>query len=327
MKYINISKISSLIWASLIISISSCNSIENEQNKKSEETIPSTATVFYKKKEIQGVNIFYREAGNPKKPALILWHGFPSSSHQYRKVLAALGDDYYIIAPDYPSFGASDYPDPNEFEYTFDHLAEVMDEFLTTFNLPSYTFMMQDYGAPIGYRIIMKHPKKIKGLIIQNGNIYEEGLGKGWEGIRKIWADNSEKNRIALYDAFSLEGLKWQYTHGVKDLNKINPDTWFLDYQRMQRPGIIDMNINLFYDYKNNLKLYPQWQSFLRKNQPPLLIVWGKNDAFFPESGARAYKEDVKMIDYNIYDTGHFALEEYGTEIIEKIRRFMNKTS
>ena len=257
---------------------------------------------------------------------MVLLHGFPSSSHQYRKVLNQLSDEFHLIAPDYPGFGNSDFPSANDYEYTFDNIAETINSFLELKQINRYALMIQDYGAPIGFRIATTHPERITTIINQNGNAYEEGLGEAWKGIRAFWADRNEKTENALLPAFSLEGLEWQYTHGTRNPEKVNPDTWHLDYLRLSRPNAHNVNIDLFYDYQNNVKLYPKWQQYLRDNQPPLLIVWGKNDEFFPESGAEAFKSDVKEIDYNIYDTGHFALEEDGDEIITKMREFMNKT-
>ncbi|WP_299715726.1 alpha/beta hydrolase [uncultured Tenacibaculum sp.] len=279
--------------------------------------------IKYKKQTVNGVSIAYREAGNPKNPTIVLLHGFPTSSHQYRKVLAQLADEYHLIAPDYPGFGNSDFPPIDQYEYTFDNIANTINTFLEEKGIDSYAIMIQDYGAPIGFRLATAHPERITAIINQNGNAYEEGLGDAWKGIRELWANRNEETEKALLPAFSLEGLEWQYTHGTRDPENVNPDTWHLDYLRLSRPGSHKMHLNLFYDYQNNVKLYPKWQQYLRDNQPPLLIVWGKNDAFFPESGAAAFKKDVKNIDYNIYDTGHFALEEDGKEIIQKIRAFL----
>lgn len=281
--------------------------------------------VRFKRKQINGIEIFYREAGNPKNQPIVLLHGFPTSSHMYRKVLQALSNNYYLIAPDYPGFGESEFPSSERFPYTFDAIAILMEAFIMSFNFKDFTLMIQDYGAPIGFRIATAHPDKVKAIINQNGNAYEEGLGDAWKGIRNLWTKNSEDNRNALLAAFSLEGLKWQYTHGTRNPENINPDSWQLDYLRLSRPGAHQMNLDLFYDYQNNVKLYPKWQEYLRNYQPPMLIVWGKNDAFFPESGAKAYTKDLKVVDYNVYDTGHFALEEDGSDIIEKIRSFMGK--
>ncbi len=282
-------------------------------------------TVKYKKINIQGIDVAYREAGNPKNPAIVLLHGFPSSSHQYRKVLNALSDEFYLIAPDYPGFGNSDFPSATSYEYTFDNLANTIEIFLEKLKIRSYALMIQDYGAPIGLRIATKYPERITAIINQNGNAYKEGLGPAWKDVKAFWANRSPETEKALLPVFSIEGLKWQYTHGTRNPENVNPDTWHLDYLRMSRPNAHKVNLDLFYDYQNNIKLYPKWQKYFRDNQPPLLIVWGKNDAFFPESGAEAFKKDVKNIDYNIYDTGHFALEEESKSIIKKIRFFLKK--
>ncbi|MGJ8734696.1 MAG: alpha/beta fold hydrolase [Cellulophaga sp.] len=279
----------------------------------------------FKKTEINGVNIAYREAGNPHNPTIVLLHGFPSSSHQYRKVLNQLADSYHLIAPDYPGFGASDFPLSKDYEYTFDNIAVTIDAFLEKKGINSYALMIQDYGAPIGFRIATAHPERVTAIINQNGNAYEAGLGDAWASTRQLWANRTTATENALLHAFTLEGLEWQYTHGTRNPENVNPDTWHLDFLRLSRPNAHKVNIDLFYDYQNNVKLYPKWQQYLRDNQPPLLIVWGKNDAFFPESGAEAFKKDVKEIDYNILNTGHFALEEDAGLIIEKMRNFMQK--
>lgn len=279
--------------------------------------------IKYRSLDVNGVNIAYREAGNTQNPTIVLLHGYPSSSHQYRKLLNQLSDEFHLIAPDYPGFGNSDFPSPEEYEYTFDNIAATMNAFLELKCITSYAIMMQDYGAPIGFRIATMHPERVTAIINQNGNAYEEGLGKGWAPIKALWANRNESTEKALLPAFTLEGLKWQYTHGTRNPENVNPDSWHLDYLRMSRPDAHKVNIDLWYDYRNNVKLYPQWQQYLRKHQPPMLIVWGKNDEYFPETGAEAFKKDLDNIDYNIYDTGHFALEEEGDEIIEKIRAFM----
>lgn len=279
--------------------------------------------IKYKKLDVNGVSIAYREAGNTENPAIVLLHGYPSSSYQYRKVLNQLSDEFYLISPDYPGFGHSDFPDPERYEYTFDNIAQTMNSFLELKGISSYAIMMQDYGAPIGFRIASANPDRVIAIINQNGNAYEEGLGEAWKGIRDFWADRNEQTEKALLPAFELEGLRWQYIHGTRDPENVDPDTWHLDYLRMNRPNAHKVNLDLWYDYQSNLKQYPKWQQYLRDNQPPLLITWGKNDEYFPESGAEAFKRDVKDIDYNIYDTGHFALEEDGDDIIDKIRVFM----
>lgn len=281
-------------------------------------------TTKFKNIKVDGINIAYRETGNPENPTIVLLHGFPASSHQYRKVLNQLSNDFHLIAPDYPGFGNSDYPLPNAYEYTFDNVAKTINSFLKQKGLNSYALMIQDYGAPVGFRIATAHPENVTAIINQNGNAYEEGLGEAWKDIKALWKNRNEETEKALLPTFTLDALKWQYTHGTRNSENINPDAWNLDYLNLLKPNAHKISLDLFYDYQNNVKLYPKWQQYLRENQPPLLIVWGKNDEFFPESGAEAFKKDVKNIDYNIFDTGHFALEEDGDLIIEKIRLFMN---
>jgi len=283
--------------------------------------------VRYGTQTVDGLNIFFREAGDPSKPAVVLLHGFPTSSHMYREVLRELSDSYYLIAPDYPGFGDSSTPLPQNFHYTFDDIAEVMDKFLELKGIKRYTIMIQDYGSPIGFRIAVKHPERIQGLVIQNGNAYKEGLDpKGWALLYKYWKNKTpEVENEIVSNVLSLEGLKWQYTHGTRHPEAILPDNWNLDYMKLSQPNHHRLALDLFYDYQNNLKHYPEWQKYLRDHQPPALIVWGKNDPFFPEPGAEAYKRDLKNIDYNILDTGHFALEEDGPFIIQKMREFLKK--
>ncbi|RYJ42803.1 alpha/beta fold hydrolase [Flavobacterium beibuense] len=317
-----------LISISLILILLSCGQSENTPQNESVTTQNESdgQTTKFRTLEIDGVNIAYREAGNPDNPTIVLLHGYPASSHQYRKVLEGLSDDFHLIAPDYPGFGNSDFPSPDQYEYTFDNMAKTINAFLEKKKLTSYAIMMQDYGAPIGFRIATANPESVTAIITQNGNAYEEGLGQAWKGIRDFWADRNEQTENALLPAFTMEGLKWQYTHGTRNPENVNPDTWHLDYLRMSRPNAHRVNLDLWYDYQNNLKLYPKWQEYLRTHQPPVLVVWGKNDEYFPESGAAAFKKDVSNIDYNIYDTGHFALEENAAEIMEKIRVFMKKS-
>lgn len=286
--------------------------------------------VRYGYETVNEQEIFYREAGNPKtkKPALVLLHGFPSSSHQYREVLATLGDEFYLIAPDYPGYGDSSFPSQDEYTYTFDNVANTMDQFLVQRGLDRYVLMIQDFGAPVGLRIASKHPEKVAGLVVMNGNAYEEGLSEvGWATLKEYWKGPTPELEKQLIDRiFSLEGFRWQYTHGTRNPEAISPDNWNLDYMKMSRPGQHEAQLAMLFDYQNNLKQYPQWQQYLRDSQPPVLLVWGKNDAFFPVAGAEGYKRDIKKIDYHILDTGHFALEEDAPFIIQKMRRFMRKT-
>ncbi len=284
-------------------------------------------TVRYGTETINGLDIFYREAGDPARPAVVLLHGFPASSYMYREVLRGLADEYHLVAPDYPGFGNSSAPSAGEFTYTFDNIAGVIDRFLEQRGINRYFLMIQDYGAPVGFRIAIRHPERVAGFIVMNGNAYEEGLSEaGWGPIFRYWKDKSpELEREIASKVFSLEGMKWQYTHGTRNPAGINPDNWNLDFMKISRPGQRRIQLDLFYDYRNNLKRYPDWQAYLRNTQPPMLIVWGKNDAFFPEAGARAYRRDVHNIDYNILDTGHFALEEEAPFIIQKMRTFLGR--
>ncbi len=315
------------------------------KNKKTKNVIAAVMTVVlsaglvstasaqnevrYATEKVGDLDIFYREAGDPEKPTLVLLHGFPTSSQMYKKVIDGLKDKFHLIAPDYPGFGMSSVPSPEKFTYTFDRLAEVVDDFLEQKKVTNYTLMIHDYGAPVGFRIATAHPERVNGFVIMNGNAYEEGLSeKGWGPIFKYWkTKNPELGDTIAKEVFSFEGMKWQYTHGTKNPEKINPDNWVIDTQRITREGQKEIQLGLFYDYQNNVKLYPKWQKYLRDNQPPALIVWGKNDAFFPEPGAEGYKRDLKNIDYHILDTGHFALEEKGDFIISKMRDFMDKIS
>ncbi|MEW8437146.1 MAG: alpha/beta hydrolase [Candidatus Thiodiazotropha taylori] len=283
--------------------------------------------VRYGYEKVGELDIFYREAGDPAKPVLVLLHGFPTSSHMYREVLRGLADSYYLIAPDYPGFGNSSFPSPETFAYTFDHLAEIMGQFLEQRGLKRYSLMIQDYGAPIGFRIATAHPERVQTIITQNGNAYEEGISPaGWGPVLDYWKGKTpELEKTIIENVFSYPALKWEYTHGTRNPGGINPDSADLDQLKMSRPGQHRMHLDLFYDYQNNLKLYPKWQRYLREHQPPVLVVWGKHDAFFPEPGAEGYKRDVKDIDYNILDTGHFALEEEHVFIVGKIREFLHK--
>ncbi|MEP2640953.1 MULTISPECIES: alpha/beta hydrolase [Roseobacteraceae] len=276
---------------------------------------------------VDGHEIFFREAGDPTKPSLVLLHGFPSSSHQYRNLIAELSDDYHLIAPDYPGFGASDFPSAQDYKYSFDAFADTIDGFLEQRGIEQYSLFIQDYGAPVGMRIATEHPERVQALIVQNGNVYEEGLNpETWGPIMALWEGgrNAEIETQIAAQVFSLEGLKWQYTHGTRNPGAILPDNWLLDHELINRDGQHDIQLGLFYDYRNNVAKYPEWQAYLKEHQPPALVVWSKNDAFFPVPGAEGFKRDLDDVDYNILDTGHFALEEDGALIAGKIRTFLS---
>jgi pimeloyl-ACP methyl ester carboxylesterase len=272
---------------------------------------------------IDGLDIFYREAGSRDNPTILLLHGFPTSSHMFRNLIPALADRFHLIAPDYPGYGNSSMPTIDEFEYTFDRLAEIMEKFITAIDLKKYSLYVMDYGAPVGYRIAAKHPERVQGLIVQNGNAYEEGLGEFWNPIKAYWQDRSPENASKLTHLVTLEATKWQYTNGVRNLEAISPDTWNMDQLFLDRPGNGEIQLALLYSYGTNPPLYPQWQEYFRQYQPPTLIVWGKNDYIFPAEGAYPYQRDLKDVEFHLLDTGHFALEEDGEAIANHIRQFL----
>lgn len=280
-------------------------------------------TVHHRTVKVDGLDIFYRDAGPKDAPVILLLHGFPTSSHMFRNLIPALADKYRVVAPDYPGFGQSSMPSVSEFEYSFDNLARVVDKFTVAVGIKDFTMYVQDYGAPIGFRIASRQPERVRGIIVQNGNAYEEGLRDFWIPFKAYWKDPSEANKAKLTPFFELPATKWQWTHGVQDESTISPDTWTLDQAGMDRPGNKDIQLQLFMSYGTNPPLYPKWQEYFRTHQPPTLIVWGKNDVIFPAEGAEPYKRDLRNIDFNILDTGHFALEEMGDLLAQKIRAFM----
>ncbi len=281
--------------------------------------------VAYRTVKIEGLDIFYREAGPREAPAVLLLHGFPTSSHMFRHLLPALADQYHIIAPDYPGFGQSSAPPVDQFDYTFDKLADVMEKFTEQVGLEKYTLYVQDYGAPVGFRLAFKHPERVVGLVVQNGNAYEEGLdNEFWKPLKVYWRERTEESAKPLRGFLTLDGTRWQYTHGVRNVEAISPDTWTIDQALLDRPGNQDIQLALFYDYRTNSLLYPQWQAYFRQHQPPTLAVWGKNDQIFPAEGAHPYKRDLKNIEFHLLDTGHFALEEDGDRIAALMREFLH---
>lgn len=277
----------------------------------------------YKTTQVNGVNIFYREAGRVDAPVVVLLHGFPTSSHMFRNLIPKLATSYRVLAPDYPGFGNSEQPPMKSFEYTFDNLARTVEGFLAQVGADKYSLYVMDYGAPIGFRVAERNPKRVQSLIVQNGNAYSEGLLEFWEPIKRYWKARTPENANPLAEFITREGVKWQYTHGVRDQGKISPDNWNLDLQHLTRAENPEIQLQLFYDYGSNPPLYPKWQEYFRMHQPPTLVVWGKNDQIFPEAGAHPYKRDLKNIDFHILDTGHFALEEDGDVIAAHMLRFL----
>lgn len=286
----------------------------------------TTQSTLHKTVEIEGLEIFYREAGPRDVPTILLLHGFPTSSHMFRNLIPALADKYHLVAPDYPGFGNSSMPSLGQFEYSFDRIAEVVDHFTEKLGLEKYSLYVMDYGAPVGYRIAVKHPERVEALIVQNGNAYDEGLREFWEPIKAYWRDKNKENAEALRSSLlTIEATKWQYTEGVRNAETIAPDNWFHDQYLLDRPGNKDIQLALFYDYGSNPPHYPEWQAYFREHQPQTLIVWGKNDQIFPAEGAHPYKRDLKNIDVHLLDTGHFALEEDGDVIAQLIQAFLEK--
>jgi len=285
---------------------------------------PAAATVRYRTAQVDGVKMFYREAGPANGPVVLLLHGFPTSSHMFRNLIPTLADRYHVIAPDYPGFGQSDSPDRAKFAYTFGRFADLVDALLGQIGTRRYAMYVMDYGAPVGYRLALKHPERVSGLIIQNGNAYVEGLKEFWDPVKAYWADGSPTHREALAGLVKLETTIFQYTDGMQDLSHISPDNWVHDQALLDRPGNKEIQLDLFYDYRTNVPLYPQFQKFFRERKPPTLIVWGKNDKIFPESGAHPYLRDLPHAEIHILNTGHFALEDKLGEMAPLIRNFLD---
>jgi pimeloyl-ACP methyl ester carboxylesterase len=283
------------------------------------------ATTTYRKADVDGLKIFYREAGPVDAPALLLLHGFPSASHMFRDLIPLLADRFHIVAPDLPGFGQSDMPARSSFTYTFDHIAGVIDRFTEIVGLKRFALYVFDYGAPTGFRIAVKHPERITAIISQNGNAYEAGLSEGWTPIRAYWQEPSQANREALRAFLSPETTRWQYTHGVADTTTVSPDGQSLDNFYLARPGADEIQLDLFGDYKSNVALYPAFQKYFRTHKPPFLAAWGRNDPFFLPAGAEAFRRDMPDAIVRFFDTGHFALETHAVEIAATIRDFLSR--
>ncbi|MBU8589129.1 alpha/beta hydrolase [Priestia megaterium] len=280
--------------------------------------------VTYHTLEVKGLNIFYRKAGNPDKPTILLLHGFPSASHMFRDLIPVLEKDYYVIAPDYPGFGNTTSPDRKEFDYTFDHITEVIEAFVNKLELDKYALYVFDYGAPIGFRLAMHNPERVTAIISQNGNIYREGLGSKWATREEYWENPTPEKRQSYRTVFASETIKHQYIDGTRE-NTVSPDGYTLDITYMKRPGNDEKQLDLIFDYQTNVKMYPEFQQYLRKYQPPLLAVWGKNDVSFIPEGAKAFKKDLPDAEVHLVDSGHFALETHANEIGELMLDFLKR--
>lgn len=289
---------------------------------------PAVPTVHHRRVTVDGVSVFYREAGPADAPVLLLLHGFPTSGHMYRDLMVRLGDRYRVVAPDYPGFGDSDAPSRETFDYTFQHYAERIAGFTDVLGLDRYALYVMDYGAPVGFRLATARPDRVTALITQNGNAYDDGIGPFWTPLKAYWHTGAAAERQALTAALTPEATEWQYTHGVPAdrLDRISPATWTLDQASMSRPGRTDIMLDLFYDYRTNVALYPQWQAWMRDRRPPTLAVWGAKDEIFLFPGAQAFARDNPEAEIHGLDTGHFALESHGPEVAALVGDFLDRT-
>lgn len=294
---------------------------------KETAAIVESARVHYRSATIEGLEIAYREAGDPARPTILLLHGFPTSSHMFRNLIPELAGRFHVLAPDYPGFGASAAPAAESFDYSFDTIARLMTALLDHKGVDRYAVYLMDYGAPVGYRMFAADPDRVTGFVIQNGNAYAEGLRAFWDPIRAYWADPSKENGDALRAFLTLDATKWQFTHGTQRPELISPDNYWHVQYLLDRPGNQEIQLALFLDYGTNLGEYPKWQALFREHQPPALLMWGANDHIFPPEGAHPYKRDLEDLEFHILDTGHFALEEYGPEIAERMLAFLDRIS
>lgn len=281
--------------------------------------------VAYRRIDVDGMSVFYREAGDPAAPSILLLHGFPTSSHMFRDLMPLLADRHHVVAPDLPGFGFTDVPAERRYVYNFENIAKTVEAFTTALRLDRYAIYVFDYGAPVGLRLALAHPERVTAIISQNGNAYQEGLSDGWNPIQKYWKEPSPANRAALRGFLAPDATRWQYVHGVGEVHRVAPESYTLDSALLARGGNDEIQLDLFLDYSSNVALYPQFQAYFRAEQPPLLAVWGKNDPFFLPAGAEAFKRDDRNAEVHLFDTGHFALETHVVEISAAIRDFLQR--
>jgi pimeloyl-ACP methyl ester carboxylesterase len=310
--------------AAISVGLAASPGFLSAEMKNSAMADPSRVT--YHTTQVDGLKIFYREAGPKDAPTVVLLHGFPSSSHMFRELIPRLSDKYHVVAPDYPGYGYSDAPSPEQYVYTFEHLADTLDHFLTQQGITKYSIYIQDYGSPVGFRLATRHPERVQAIITQNGNAYDEGLSPFWaEYLYPYWKDPNPTNEAKVRQLLTLDATKLQYLRGFRNPDDVSPDSFLFDQAKLDRPGNDKIQLALFYDYRNNPPLYPAWHKYLREKKPAVLVVWGKNDPIFATAGAEAFLKDAPSAELHLLDTGHFALEEDGTEIAQLIRAFLAK--
>ncbi|WP_072395134.1 alpha/beta hydrolase [Hyphomicrobium sp. CS1GBMeth3] len=314
-----------LLAASTALALVSGPALANDPASSASEAVQDALAVHYRTAVVDGTELFYREAGPSDAPTVLLLHGFPTSSQMFRNLIPRLADKYHVVAPDYPGFGQSASPDRAKFAYTFDHYAELVSKLTEQIGVSRYALYVMDYGAPVGFRLATSHPERVSALIVQNGNAYDEGIAEFWDPIKAYWKTGATPEREAIRWLTSAKATKWQYTDGVKDMSLVSPDAWTLDQALLDRPGNQEIQLDLFYDYRTNLPLYPNWQAYFRSAKPPTLVVWGKNDKIFVAAGAAPYKRDIPDAEIHMIDTGHFALETNGAEIAGLIREFLGR--
>jgi pimeloyl-ACP methyl ester carboxylesterase len=318
-------KLLAIALLAVIASISSGAGGAQAPDDSSAGRAADSQQIHYRTTTIDGVEVFYREAGDRAAPTVLLLHGFPTSSHMFRDLIPRLADRYHVVAPDYPGYGYSGAPDHAAFAYTFDHYAKIVDALAQQIGLTRYAIYVMDYGAPVGFRLATMHPERVSAFLVQNGNAYEEGIGKFWDPIKAYWKTGAPAEREGIRWLTSSKATQWQYFNGVKDASLVSPDAPKIDQDFLDRPGNQEIQLDLLYDYRTNIPLYPGWQAYFRKYKPPMLIVWGRNDEIFIAPGAAPYKRDIPNAEVHMLDTGHFALETNGVEMAALIRDFLGR--